>query len=103
MFGQYVDGMVRGLRGDVNLRMKNFRGIGIGVPASYLEFRSEIEKQIKEHLELPVFIEDRDVLIKAGESWLTDVRDIVGHQFDPNKIDIRGVYGAAKLIIEHTE
>ena len=31
-FGQRLSGMVRGLRGEENLRMKNFRAIGIGIP-----------------------------------------------------------------------
>jgi len=58
-FGQRLNGMLRGVRGESNLRMKNFCGIGIGIPGRYLpEHRHDIEEQIRQRVDLAVYIED---------------------------------------------
>ena len=102
-FGQRLHGMIRGLRGEENLRMKNFRAIGIGIPGRYVpKLRDEIEKQIRQLLDIGVYIEDRDVLAAKGALWLKDVADMLDPRFDLRTLDLRVVYGAAKLAIDST-
>ncbi len=100
-FGQYLHGMIRGIRGETNLRMKNFRGIGIGLPRSYLEkSRRDIEGQIKQRVDIPVFIEDREVLAIQGRLWLAEVAAKIDPGISEQKPDLSVVYGAAKLALD---
>lgn len=102
-FGQHLNGMIRCLRGEENLRMKQFRGIGMGIPGRYLaELRQNIEDQIKKHFDIPVYIEDRDVLAVKGKVWLEDVADMIDPRIDLQKLDLSVVYGAAKLAVDRT-
>jgi len=101
--GSCLNGMIRGLRGETNLRMKNFCGIGIGIPGRYLpELRDEIEKQVRQLLDIGVYIEDRDTLAAKGTLWLKDVADMLDPRLDLRKLDLRVVYGAAKLAVDST-
>ena len=100
-FGQRLNGMIRGLRGEENIRMKQFCGIGIGIPGRYLaELRQNIEDQVKRHLDIPVYIEDRDVLAVKGKVWLENVEDMLEPRIDLQKRDLRVIYGAAKLAVD---
>ena len=100
-FGQRLDGMIRGLRGEENFRMKQFRGIGIGIPARYLaELRQSIEDQMSRHPDIPVYIEDRDALAANGNAWLKDVADMIDPRTNLQGLDLSVVYGAAKLAID---
>lgn len=101
--GRRLMGMIRGIRGEANLRMRNFRGIGIGVPGRYLPAsRDEIEKQITQVLDIAVYIEDRDALAAKGRAWLKQVADMAGPAADRQDLDLSVVYGAVKLAVERT-
>ena len=103
MFGRCLNGMIRGVRGEENLRMKDFYGIGIGIPGRYLAgLRHDIEAQIKQLLDIAVYVEDRDVLAVKGKLWLEDVADMIGPGIDLQKLDLSVVYGAAKLAVDST-
>ena len=100
MFGQRLSGMIRGLRGEGNLRMKNFYGIGIGIPARYVpRLCHEIEKQIRQLLDIAVYIEDRDVLAAKGKLWIDDIAGMNPH-INLQQLDLSVVYGAAKLAVD---
>ena len=102
-FGQRLSGMIRGLRGEEKLRMKQFRGIGLGIPGRYVaELRQDIKDQIKQHLDIPVYIEDREVLAVKGQAWLEQIADMVDPRVDLPKRDLRVIYGAAKLAVDNT-
>ena len=99
-FGQCLVGMMRGLRGEENLRMKNFYGIGIGIPARYVpRLCHEIEKQIRQLLDIAVYIEDRDVLAAKGKLWIDDIAGMNPH-INLQQLDLSVVYGAAKLAVD---
>lgn len=100
-FGTRLHGMIPGLRGELNLRMKNFSGIGIGLPSRYLaDLRHDFEAQIKPLLNLPVYLEDRDVLAVKGKPWLEKVVDLFDPGIQRRGLDLSVVYGAAKLAID---
>ncbi len=100
-FGQRLNGMIRGLRGETNLRMKNFRGIGIGVPGRYVsDVRNELPRQLKPLLDFRVQVEDREALAVKGSAWLKDVADMLDPRIDREQWDLSVVYGAAKLAID---
>ncbi|PIQ83393.1 MAG: hypothetical protein COV75_07635 [Candidatus Omnitrophica bacterium CG11_big_fil_rev_8_21_14_0_20_63_9] len=102
-FGQRLAGMVRGLRGELNLRMRNFRAIGIGVPRTCSpETRQDIERQIKPLLEIPIYLDDREVLSEQGKAWMMLVEDMAMPRERPKDRDLTVVYGAAKLALDHT-
>ena len=101
--GNRIHGLIRGLRGETNLRMKNFRGIGIGIPGRYLAgHRQGIEAQIKQFLDIAVYIEDRDVLAEKGKLWLKEVADMIDPRIDLQELDLNVVFGAAKLAVDST-
>ncbi len=102
-FGQRLHGMIRGLRGEENLRMKNFRAIGIGVPGRYIpDVRKNVEDQMKRLMEIHVYIEDREVLAAKGAVWLKEVADMMRPGQHSKDRDLNVVYGAAKLAIDST-
>ena len=95
--------MIRGLRGEANLRTKNFQAIGVGVPASYPpELCDGIKHQIERLFALNVYMEDRDVLAAEGTAWLRDIADMAGSDARPEGWDLRVVFGAAKLAVDNT-
>lgn len=49
-----------------------------------------------------MYIEDRDTLAVKGALWLEDVADMVDPRLDLQKLDLRVVYGAAKLAVDST-
>ena len=83
--------------------MKQFRGIGLGIPGRYgAELRQNITDQIRQHFDIPVYIEDREVLAVKGQAWLEQVADMVDPRVDRQKRDLRVIYGAAKLAVDNT-
>ncbi len=102
--GQVLVGSIRGVRGEVNVRMKDFHGMGIGVPRRYVTKGTlhAITEQMKRLADIPVYLEDRDLLAEKGESWLKEVVNIIGDPLkDMQSIDLRVIYGAAKLAMDH--
>src|SRR6185295_3202682 len=69
-FGQRIFGMVRGLRGEQNLRMKQFQGIGIGLPAGAVTAHGQsIVSQLAQVCDIPARVADREALSAAGTAW----------------------------------
>ncbi len=93
--------MVRGMCGGENLRVKNILGVGLGLPQDNLkEFGMDIEDQLTRSLKIPVYVQDRDLLRASGELWLKDCSGMIDTRMNCMDLDLMGVYGAAKLVID---
>jgi predicted NBD/HSP70 family sugar kinase len=115
-FGQTLNSTVRSLRGEENLRMKDFQAIGIGIPSRYAnsETFNGIKEQIRQFLNIEVYIDDRDKLSVVGNNWLRNVARVINprlrpslnmvayfeHQPDIQDRDLSIIYGAAKLAMD---
>ncbi len=103
-FGQRLNGAVRGLRGEENLRMKDFQAIGIGIPSRYVnnETFNNIREQISPLLNIAVYIDNRDKLAEVGENWMRNVTNIIDPRRNIQNLDRSIIYGAVKLAMDNT-
>jgi predicted NBD/HSP70 family sugar kinase len=97
LFAQRIHGMVRGLRGEENLRMKQFQGLGIGLPAGELAHGPACIEHIRRVWDVPVRIADRDELAVQGAEWLVEVGSLLDPRMNVTKHNLAPVFGAAKL------
>ncbi len=96
-------GSIRGIRGELNLRFKNFVGICICFTKKENKVK-DFEQQLYQNLNIPVYVEERDYLRQLGEDWfkkLGDKIDLEGGIKNMN-IDLNVIYGGAKLVIDKT-
>jgi hypothetical protein len=106
MFRKEFEGIVRGLRGDENLRMKNFVAISIAVSDIYArdEVFSSIKRQVREFLDIPIFVEPKNKIVGIGEKWLQNLENVNDPRRNALNRDfwnLAPVYGAAKLAVDN--
>ena len=56
--------------------------------------------RMSRHLDIPIYIEGRDVLAENGNAWLKDVTNMIDPRINLQGVDLSVVYGAAKLAID---
>ena len=94
-------GSIRGIRGELNLRFKNFVGICI----CFTNKENKIEnfgQQLSQNLNIPVYVEDRDYLRQLGEDWLIKMGDKIDLKGWNISINFNVIYGGARFLIENT-
>ena len=103
-FGRHLYWMTRGLRGCTNQRMKNFQAIGIGLPKQFVcdATRESIQKQMKEFWDIPIYLDDRELLEIKGKTWLTSLAHVIDSRSNPSELDLSIIYGAAKMALDNT-
>lgn len=94
-------GAIRGIRGDLNLRFKNFVGICICFTSKENKIEN-FEKQLNQNLNIPVYVEDHDYLRQLGEDWLNKLGDKIDLKGWNISINFNVIYGGAKFLIEKT-
>ena len=94
-------GSIRGIRGDLNLRFKNFVGICICF-TSKESIINNFAQQLNQNLKIPVYVEDRDYLRQLGEDWFKKLGDKIELEGWNISIDFNVIYGGAKFVIDKT-